>query len=163
MIDLERRHNGFVYLIGSTKKTKAIVMGKLAEIKTKQTDSSVAEFLESIAVEQKRKDSEVVLKMMEKATKEKPKLWGSSIIGFGNVRYKSPTSGREVDWFNIGFSPRKANLTLHLVLDIKQHADTLKKLGKHKTGAGCLYINKLEDVDVKVLEKLIGVAARKRK
>ena len=135
-------------------------MGKLAEIKTKQTDASVDSFLDSIPDEQKRKDSRAILKMMEKATKEKPKLWGSSMIGFGNVRYKSPATGREVDWFKIGFSPRKANLSLHLVGDLKKYADALKKLGKHKTGVGCLYINKLEDVDVQVLEKIIITAAK---
>ena len=96
---------------------------------------------------------------MEKAMKEKPKMWGSSMIGFGFVRYKSPTSGREVDWFKIGFSPRKANLSLHLI-DLKRHADALKKLGKHKTGSGCLYINKLEDVDIKILEKMITASAK---
>ena len=133
-------------------------MGKLAEIKTKPTSSSVEDFINSIADEQKRIDSHVILKMMEKAMKEKPKMWGSSMIGFGNVRYKSPATGREVDWFKIGFSPRKANLSLHL-LDIKRHADALNKLGKHKTGVGCLYINKLEDVDIKVLEKMITAAA----
>ena len=134
-------------------------MGKLAEIKTKPTSSSVANFIDSIADEQKRKDGQVILKLMEKAMKEKPKMWGSSIIGFGNVRYKSPATGREVDWFKIGFSPRKANLSLHL-LDIKRHADALNKLGKHKTGVGCLYINKLEDVDIKVLEKMIAAAVK---
>ena len=134
-------------------------MGKLAEIKTKQTSSSVASFIDSIPDEQKRKDSLVILKLMEKAMKEKPKMWGSSMIGFGNVRYKSPATGREVDWFKIGFSPRKANLSLHLI-DIKRHADALNKLGKHKTGGGCLYINKLEDVDIKVLEKLITAAVK---
>jgi hypothetical protein len=134
-------------------------MGKLAEIKTKQTSSSVADFIDSIPDEQKRKDSYVILKMMEKATKEKPKMWGSSIIGFGNVRYKSPASGREVDWFKIGFSPRKTNLSLNLI-DLRRHADTLKKLGKHKTGMGCLYINKLKDIDIKVLEKMISAAGK---
>ncbi len=134
-------------------------MGKLAQIKTKPTSSSVEDFISSIADEQKRKDSQVILKLMEKAMKEKPKMWGSSMIGFGEVRYKSPATGREVDWFKIGFSPRKANLSLHLV-DIQRHADALKKLGKHKTGSGCLYINKLEDVDIKVLEKIIAAAAK---
>ena len=134
-------------------------MGKLAEIKTKQTSSSVAGFIDSISDEQKRKDSHVILKLMEKAIKEKPKMWGSSMIDFGNVRYKSPATGREVDWFKIGFSPRKANLSLHLI-DIKRHADALTKLGKHKTGAGCLYINKLEDIDIKVLEKMIAAAVK---
>ncbi len=134
-------------------------MGKLAEIKTKQTSNSVDSFIERIPNEQKRLDSQVILQMMEKAMKEKPKMWGSSMIGFGNVRYKSPATGREVDWFKIGFSPRKANLSLHLI-DIKRHADVLTKLGKHKTGVGCVYINKLEDVDIKILEKMISAAAK---
>jgi hypothetical protein len=134
-------------------------MGKLAEIKTKQTSASVDSFIDSLADEQKRKDSYVILKMMEKAMKEKPKMWGSSMIGFGNKRYKSPASGREVDWFKIGFSPRKANLSLHLI-DLQRHADALKKLGKYKTGVGCLYINKLEDVDIKVLEKMIMASSK---
>jgi hypothetical protein len=135
-------------------------MGKLAEIKTKPTSISVTDFIESIPDEQKRKDTYVILKMMEKAMKEKPKMWGSSMIGFGDVRYKSPATGREVDWFKIGFSPRKANFSLHLI-DLQRHADALKKLGKFKTGVGCLYINKLEDVDIKVLEKMIAVSAKK--
>ena len=134
-------------------------MGKLAVIKTKPTSSSVEDFINSITDEQKRKDSLTILKMMEKAMKEKPKMWGSSMIGFGDVRYKSPATGREVDWFKIGFSPRKTNLSLHLI-DLQRHADALKKLGKHKTGTGCLYINKLEDVDTKVLEKMIAAAAK---
>jgi len=103
-----------------------------------------------------------VLQLMQKITKEKPKIWGSSMIGFGDKRYKSPATGREVDWFTIGFSPRKANLSLHLVIDMKKHATLLNKLGKHKTGVGCLYINKLEDVDLKVLEKLIEAAVLKK-
>ena len=84
-------------------------MGKLAEIKTKPTSSSVEDFIDSVADEQKRKDSNAILKLMEKAMKVKPKMWGSSMIGFGDVRYKSPATGREVDWFKMGFSPRKAN------------------------------------------------------
>jgi hypothetical protein len=134
-------------------------MGKLAKIKTTPTSSSVDSFINAITDEQKRKDSLVILGLMEKAMKEKPTMWGSSMIGFGNVRYKSPATDREVDWFKIGFSPRKANLSLHLV-DLQRHADSLKKLGKYKTGAGCLYINKLEDVDVKVLGKIIVAAAK---
>lgn len=97
---------------------------------------------------------------MQKASKEKPKMWGSSMIGFGNKIYKSPATGREVEWFKIGFSPRKANLVLYLVLNIKQYDSELKKLGKHKTGVGCLYINKLDDVDIKILEKMITAAAK---
>lgn len=137
-------------------------MGKLVEIQTKENDASVQLFLDGIAEEQKRADSTVILKMMEKATKEKPKMWGTSMIGFGNVRYKSPNTGREVDWHRIGFSPRKANMSLHLGLDVKKYQDELSKLGKHKTGVGCLYINKLEDVDKKVLEKIITLAASKK-
>lgn len=134
-------------------------MGKLAEIKTKQTDLSVEDFINSVNDEIKRKDSLTILKLMEKATKQKPKLWGSTIIGFGKKIYKSPATGREVEWFTIGFSPRKANLTLYLVMDIKKYSAELKKLGKHKTGVGCLYINKLEGIDMKVLEKLITDSA----
>jgi len=136
-------------------------MGKLAQIKTKETLANVADFIHSVPDEQKRKDSQAILKMMEKATKVKPKMWGSAIVGFGNLVYKSPTSGREVEWFKIGFSPRKANLTLYL-MDMPSHAEALKKLGKHKLGGGCLYINKLEDVDLKVLEKMIVTAANRK-
>jgi hypothetical protein len=135
-------------------------MGKLAQIKTKETSASVEDFINSVKDEIKRKDSFVILKMMQKASKEKPKMWGSSIIGYGNKIYKSPATGREVEWFKIGFSPRKANLTLYISMNIKQHSAELKKLGKHKTGVGCLYINKLDDVDLKVLEKLINTAAK---
>lgn len=135
-------------------------MGKLAVIKTRETSASVEAFINSIQDETKRKDSLTILKLMQKATKQKPKIWGSSIIGFGNKIYKSPATGREVEWFKVGFSPRKANLVLYLVLNIKQYAAELKKLGKHKTGVGCLYINKLDDVDMKVLEKLINDTAK---
>lgn len=130
-------------------------MGKLAEVKTKETTSSVEDFINSVKDDQKRKDSFVLLKLMQKVSREKPRMWGSSIIGFGKVRYKSPTSGREVEWFKIGFSPRKANLSLHLGLNVQAHAASLKKLGKHKTGVGCLYINKLDDIDLEVLEKMM--------
>lgn len=134
-------------------------MGKLAVIKTKETASSVEDFINNIKDEVKRKDSFRILKLMQKATKEKPKMWGSSIIGFGKKIYKSPATGREVEWFKIGFSPRKANLSIHL-LNIQKHSAELKKLGKHKTGVGCLYINKLDDVDMKVLESMINTSAK---
>lgn len=135
-------------------------MGKPAEIKTKQTDSSVEEFIAKVPQDQKRRDSLTLLEIMEKASKEKPKMWGTSIIGFGNKRYKSPSSGREVDWFKIGFSPRKANLSLYLFLDAKTREAALTKLGKHKTDGGCIYINKLADVDMKVLEGMINDAMK---
>ncbi|MBW7913805.1 MAG: DUF1801 domain-containing protein [Taibaiella sp.] len=132
----------------------------MAEIKTKPTAASVDEFINAVPDEQKRKDSFTILEMMRKATGEEPALWGSSIIGFGNVRYKSPKTGREVDWLRIGFSPRKANISLYLTMDIKKHGDALEKLGKHKTGVGCLYINKLADVDIKVLEGMIKTSVK---
>jgi hypothetical protein len=133
----------------------------VAKIKTTETNASVEDYLNKFPDEQKRKDSFVLLEMMKKASGEKPRMWGSSLIGFGNLRYKSPATGREVDWFKIGFAPRKANLSLYLFMNIKQHASTLKKLGKHKTGAGCLYINKLEDVDLKVLKSMIEESLKK--
>ena len=136
--------------------------GKLVEIKTKQTAASAEDFLNTVADDQKRKDSFEVLEMMKKASKEEPKMWGSSLIGFGLKRYKSPATGREVDWFRMGFSPRKANLSLHLTVDITKHADALEKLGRHKTGAGCLYINKLADVDLKVLKGMIEASWKAR-
>ncbi len=137
-------------------------MGKLAEIKTKETSASVEDFINTVKDEQKRKDSFVILEMMKKATGEEPKMWGSSVIGFGNVRYKSPATGREVDWLRIGFSPRKANLSLYISIEINEHAAALKKLGKHKTGVGCLYINKLEDIDMKVLKGMIDASLNRK-
>lgn len=135
-------------------------MGKLAEIKTKQTELSVEDFISSGKDEQKRKDSLVLLKLFKKISGEKPKIWGSSIIGFGKKIYKSPATGREVEWFKLGFSPRKANISLQLVIDVRKHSDHLKKFGKHKAGVGCLYINKLADIDMKILEKLVKEAAK---
>lgn len=137
-------------------------MGKLAVIKTKETDSSAEDFINTLKDEQKRNDSFVILKMMQKATKEKPKMWGSSIIGFGKLIYKSPASGREVEWFKIGFSPRKANLTIYLI-NLGIHENSLKELGKHKKGVGCLYINKLEDIDLKIMEKMITASVKAKK
>ena len=134
-------------------------MGKLVEIKTKPTLLNVEDFINAIPDEQKRKDSHILLKVMEKAMKEKPKMWGSSIIGFGNYIAKSPATGREVEWLIIGFSPRKANISLY-GLDLKRLTEDLNILGKHKTGVGCLYINKIEDIDIKVLEKMITQAAQ---
>jgi len=134
----------------------------MAEIKTKPTAASVEDFINSVDGEQKRKDSIVIMEMMKKATGEEPTMWGGSIIGFGNVRYKSDRSGREVDWLRIGFSPRKGNLALYISVGIQEHAAALEKLGKHKTGVGCLYINKLEDIDMNVLEGMIEVSANRK-
>lgn len=134
----------------------------MAEIKTKKNDASVEIFLQTFS-EEKRKDCEVILKMMRQASKEEPKMWGSSIVGFGSYHYKSERSRQEGDWFITGFSPRKANLTLYILPSISHYPELLKKLGKCKTSVSCLYINKLADVDIKVLKKLIGTAYKKMK
>jgi len=135
---------------------------KLAVIKTKPTSASVEDFINSIESEQKRKDSFVLLEMMKKATGEEPILWSNSIVGFGIKRYKSPSTGREVDWLLIGFSPRKTNLSLYLMMNLKENAAVLKKLGKHKAGVGCIYINKLEDIDLKVLKGMIDASLKRK-
>jgi hypothetical protein len=136
---------------------------KVAEIKTKETSASVEDFINSVKHEQKQKDSFVLMEMMKKATGDEAKIWGSSLIGFGNKRYKSPTSGREVDWFRIGFSPRKASISLYLMINHKEHTDALKKLGKYKTSGGCIYINKLDDIDLKVLRGMITASLKEAK
>jgi hypothetical protein len=135
---------------------------KLVEIKTKETTASVNDFINAIADEQKRTDSFSILEMMKKVSGEEPKMWGSSIIGFGNKRYKSAATGREVDWMLIGFSPRKANLSLYFTMNIKAQDALLKKLGKHKSGVGCLYINKMEDIDEKILKELISTSLKQK-
>lgn len=127
----------------------------MAELKTKQTESSVANFLDGIADEDRRKDCHVIVKMMKAATKSEPKMWGTSIIGFGYRRLKYD-SGRELDWFIMGFSPRKNDLTLYMMGALELLNDLLKKLGKHKTGKGCLYIKKLGDVDLSVLKAMMA-------
>jgi hypothetical protein len=126
----------------------------MAELKTKKNAASVEGFLNTVKDKQKRDDSFSILEMFKKATGEKPEMWGPSIIGFGNVHLKYP-SGRELDWMKIGFSPRKQNLTLYVLCNSKEQNELLKKLGKHKTGQSCLYINKLTDVNTQVLKKII--------
>ena len=134
---------------------------KLVEIKTKPTSADVEVFINAVTDEQKRKDSFTVLEMMKKAIGEEPKMWGNSIIGFGNRRCKSPATGREVDWLIICFSPRKANLSFYLSINIKEQQARLDKLGKHKTGVGCLYINKLDDIDIKILKEMIDASLKR--
>ena len=128
---------------------------KLAVNKTKPTNASVEDFLNSISPEQKRKDSFVLMEMMKKASKEEPMLWSNSFVGFGIKRHKSPTTGREADWMRIGFSPRKTNFSLYFGIYVNAQATALEKLGKYKAGMGCVYINKLADIDLKVLEEMI--------
>ena len=132
----------------------------MAELKTRLTRASVEKFLEGIKDEKKRQDCYQLLKIMKKATRAEPKMWGTSIIGFGDHHYVY-ASGHEGDWFLTGFSPRAQNLTLYMMGGFD--GESLKKLGKYKTGKGCLYINKLEDVDTKVLNELITKSVKRSK
>ena len=131
----------------------------MAELKTKKNNASVKQFLDSIDDEQKRKDSLAVLEMMKKITGEKPKMWGTSIVGFGNYHYKY-ASGREGDWFVTGFSPRKQALTLYIMSGFSEYDALLKKLGKFKTGKACLYVKQLDDVHLATLRELIKRSAK---
>jgi hypothetical protein len=126
----------------------------MAELKTKKTEASVDDFLNGVKDEATKKDCLEIVKLMKQATKADPKMWGSSIVGFGTQHLKY-ASGRELDWMVIGFSPRKQNLTLYIPGSLESYADLLKKLGKHTTGKGCLYVKSLKDVDAKVLKELI--------
>jgi hypothetical protein len=130
-----------------------------AEMKTKKTEASVEDFLNAIDDEQKRADAIAISEMMSKATKDKPKMWGAAIVGFGSrvIKYDS---GRELDWMQIGFSPRKANLTLYIGIGAPELQEPLAKLGKYTTGKGCLYIKRLSDVDRKVLKEMITISAK---
>ena len=131
----------------------------MAEMKTKPTDQSVAEFLNEVSDEERRADCFQVAKIMEEITGEKPKMWGPSIVGFGSYHYKY-ASGREGDWPITGFSPRKKDLTLYLMMGYEKHKDLLEKLGKHSGGKSCLYINRLSDVHVPTLKKLIKASVK---
>ena|SRR6185295_15326988 len=126
----------------------------MAELKTKPTTASVADFIAGVSDEQRREDCRVVAKMMEKATGAKPKMWGPSIVAFGDHIYRN-ARGQESAWFLTGFSPRKRDLTLYVMPGFPGHKDLLASLGKHKTGVACLYINRLADIDLDVLRKLI--------
>jgi hypothetical protein len=128
------------------------------ELKTKETGASVDAFLDGLADEQQRDDSREIVKMMQRITGEKPKMWGPAIIGFGSTTLKYD-SGRELDWMKIGFSPRKANIVLY---GMAADAKAAKDLGKFKTGKGCLYIKRLADVDEKVLSNLVKDSYKKK-
>lgn len=127
----------------------------MGEPKTKVNDADVNEFINSVADEKKRKDGFTLLEMFKRVTGEPPKMWGPSIIGFGQYHYKSERSRQEGDWLLMGFSPRKQALTLYIMHGLEDQADSLGRLGKHKTGMGCLYIKKLEDVSLDILEDLV--------
>lgn len=127
----------------------------MAELKTKQTNQPAEDFLKTITPEQKRIDGFTLLEMFQRVTGKKAVMWGESIVGFGMYHYKSERSTQEGDWPLVGFSPRKQNLTLYIMAGNKDNTELLEKLGKHKASVGCLYINKLSDVDLKVLTPLI--------
>lgn len=128
----------------------------MGEIKTKQTDADVHEFINTFAnTEQKKKDSFEILKLMQDVSGFEPKMWGPSIIGFGKYHYKSERSSQEGDWPLIGFSPRKAAISLYVYSGCAGQDDMLKELGKFKMGAACIYVNKLSDINVNVLKKLM--------
>lgn len=128
----------------------------MAAIKTKKNDGDVMAFLQSAGDEEKKKAALLLLDMIKKVTKEEPKMWGGSIVGFGTYIYQSPATGRSGEWFMTGFSPRKQNLTIYIMPGFAKYDELMKKLGKYKTGVSCLYINKLPDVDIKVLKELVA-------
>lgn len=126
----------------------------MAGLKTQKNNASVDAFIESVENEKKREDSKVILRLMKEITGDDPTMWGTSIVGFGSYNYQY-ADGRENAWFQTGFSPRKQNLTLYIMPGFDRYDDLLSKLGKYKTGKSCLYINKLEDVDLDVLKELV--------
>ena len=130
----------------------------MAELKTKRSDASVTEFLNGVPSERRRKDSFAVLELMKEVTGEEPAMWGTSIVGFGSYRYKY-ASGREGEWPLVGFSPRKQNLTLYIMSGFDGYDALLADLGKYRTGKACLYISKLDDVDLWTLRELVKQAA----
>lgn len=135
-------------------------LGTMSDLKTKPNKQIVKQFLDKVTDKGKREDCYTVLKLMKQITKEEPKMWGNSIVGFGSYHYKYE-SGREGDWFVTGFSPRKQNLTIYIMVGFERYADLLKKLGKHKNSKSCLYINRLEDINQSVLIELITKSVEK--
>lgn len=129
----------------------------MAELKTKENDASVEAFLNGVADEKKRQDSFTILNLMQEVTGEVPRMWGTSIVGFGHYHYKY-ASGREGDWFLTGFSPRKQSLTLYIMSGFAEYDTLMNKLGKYKTGKSCLYVKKMEDVDEATLRELVKLS-----
>jgi len=125
------------------------------ELKTKINDKNVLDFLNNVENKRRKDDALVVLEIMSRLTKEEAKMWGDSIIGFGTYKYSNST-GKEFEWMKIGFSPRKQSLTLYIMNGYEHYEELLQRLGKHKLGKSCLYINKLDDIDLSVLEELIS-------
>jgi len=135
----------------------------MGAIKTKVTNASVEDFINSVGNEKRRKDGFKLLEIFKKVTGLEAKMWGPSLVGFGQYHYKSERSSQEGDWPLAAFSPRKQNLTLYVMTELSKDDDLFKKLGKFKTSVGCLYINKLEDVDLKILEKIVAKSFKQAK
>ena len=131
----------------------------MAELKTKLNDASVDDFLNAIKDEQVRQDCWTIVEMMRNATKAEPKMWGSSIVGFGSYHYKS-VSGREGDWMVVAFSPRKQNITLYISSGFEGRDEMLAQLGKHSCGKGCVYIKRLSDVHLPTLKKIVNASVK---
>lgn len=126
----------------------------MSKLKTKQNNASVTEFIKSVENETRRRDCRQLLELMRKVTGKRPKMWGSSMVGYGRYHYRY-ASGHEGDWFVTGFSPRKQDLTVYIMPGFTKYEKLLAKLGKHRTGKSCLYLKKLEDVDLKILEQIV--------
>ena len=133
-----------------------------AELKTRATAASVNEFIDAIPDESRRKECRTIIQIMRAATGAAPRMWGSSVVGFGDHHYKY-ASGREGDWFVVGFSPRKSQLTLYLSSGTDRHRPLLRRLGPHGTGVGCLYVKRLADVDLDVLKAIVEEAVSLKK
>lgn len=131
----------------------------MAELKTKPTGASVKDFLNQIADKERRDDCFAVAKIMEEITGEKPKMWGPSIVGFGSYHYKY-ASGREGDWPVTGFSPRKKDLTLYIMMGFEKHGELMAQLGRYSVGKSCLYIKRLSDINVPTLKKSLKVSLK---
>lgn len=133
----------------------------MAGLVTKETDKSVMDFINSIENESKRTDSKVLLALIEEVTGYEPKIWGNNfIIGFGKYSYTRKNSKEELEWFHVGFAPRKTKLTIYLTFNLKAHTQLLEKMGKCKWGSGCLYVNKLSDINLDVLKELISLGKK---
>ncbi len=136
----------------------------MAALKTQRNKASVASFLSSIEDEERRKDGKALLKLFKEVVKEKPELWGTAIVGFGSFHYQSERSKQAGDWMLTGFAPRKQNLTVYLMNGPKKYPELLSKLGKYKISTGsCIYINRLADIDTKVLQALIKISVKDMK
>jgi hypothetical protein len=134
----------------------------MAELKTQRTNASVKAFLDGVADERRRRDAKAVSALMEEVTKEKPAMWGPSIVGFGSYAYKQ-RNGQEAVWPIVGFSPRKDSLTLYIMPGFQNYGELLGRLGKHKTGVSCLYIKTLDDVDLPTLKTLVRLSVKHMK